>query len=406
VPEPGRRPSIANALELAAEHLQRAGVLNARREATALWAALAGVRPGDVWLGRGGEPDAPVVDKFWAAVERRASGVPFPYVVGHVAFRTLQLRCDPRALIPRPETEGLVGLVLEWARGEAGGLKGGVAADVGTGSGCIALALAVEGPFERVIAVERSPEAAALARENVALVRPPVPVEVRDGELLAPLAGARYRAIVSNPPYVTAAEYDALDPAARGAAERGGRSRDHPRPFRRRGRPARARRGVGSGDRRAARRRRACAGARARLGAHRHSRRFVWPAALRAGVPQGGRVIDEKAQELGRLLGQSEEYKALLRASQRLKEDVETQKLLEEVERLAEAIEGAAQQGKEPARESVERYDEILKTVQRSPVYQQMVAAQANFEKLMAKVNATIYEGMQKGAASPIITLG
>jgi len=210
VPEPGRPSSIANALELAAEQLQRAGVLNARREATALWAALAGVRPGDVWLGRDGEPDAPVADRFWAAVERRASGVPFPYVVGHVAFRTLQLRCDPRALIPRPETEGLVGLVLEWAKG-----KGGIAADVGTGSGCIALALAVEGPFERVIAVERSPEAAALARENVALVRPSVPVEVRDGELLGPLAGARYRAIVSNPPYVTAAEYDALDPAVR-----------------------------------------------------------------------------------------------------------------------------------------------------------------------------------------------
>ncbi len=213
--EPGRRPSIANALELAAEHLRRAGVLNARREATALWAALAGVRPGDVWLGRDGEPDAPVADKFWAAVERRASGVPFPYVVGHVAFRTLQLRCDPRALIPRPETEGLVGLVLEWAQGKEEGRKGGIAADVGTGSGCIALALAVEGPFERVIAVERSPEAAALARENVALVRPPVPVDVRDGELLAPLAGARYRAIVSNPPYVTAAEYDALDPGVR-----------------------------------------------------------------------------------------------------------------------------------------------------------------------------------------------
>ena len=210
MPEPGRPSSIANALELAAEHLQRAGVLNARREATALWAALAGVRPGDVWLGRDGEPDAPVVDRFWAAVERRASGVPFPYVVGHVAFRTLQLRCDPRALIPRPETEGLVGLVLEWAKGE-----GGIAADVGTGTGCIALALAVEGPFERVIAVERSPEAAALARENVALVRPSVPVEVRDGALLGPLAGARYRAIVSNPPYVTAAEYDALDPSVR-----------------------------------------------------------------------------------------------------------------------------------------------------------------------------------------------
>lgn len=215
MPDPGRPASIADALEQAAEQLQRAGVLNARREATALWAALAGVAPGDVWLGRDGEPETAVVDRYWAAVERRADGVPFPYVVGHVAFRTLQLRCDPRALIPRPETEGLVGLVLEWARGDGGRRTGGLAADVGTGTGCIALALAVEGPFERVIAVERSPQAAALARENVALVRPPVPVEVREGDLLAPLAGARYRAIVSNPPYVTAAEYDALDPAVR-----------------------------------------------------------------------------------------------------------------------------------------------------------------------------------------------
>ena len=211
--EPARPASIAVALEVGAEQLQRAGVLNAKREATALWAALAGVSPGDVWLGRDREPEAQAVDRFTAAVERRASGVPFPYVVGQVAFRTLRLRCDPRALIPRPETEGLVGLVLEWAKGDAG--KRGVAADVGTGTGCIALALAVEGPFERVIAVERSPQAAALARENVALVQPRVPVEVREGELLAPLAGRRYRAIVSNPPYVTAAEYDALDPAVR-----------------------------------------------------------------------------------------------------------------------------------------------------------------------------------------------
>src|SRR5439155_618548 len=64
-------------------------------------------------------------------------------------------------------------------------------------------------------AVERSADAAALARENVALVQPPVPVEVREGDLLAPLAGERYRAIVSNPPYLTAAEHAALDPAVR-----------------------------------------------------------------------------------------------------------------------------------------------------------------------------------------------
>src|SRR5213076_385597 len=108
-----------------------------------------------------------------------------------------------------------VELVLRAMR-ETGNGKGetwGAVADIGTGCGCIALALGVEGSFERVIAVERSPQAAALARENVALVRPPVPVEVREGDLLAPLAGQRYRAIVSNPPYLTEAEYAALDPA-------------------------------------------------------------------------------------------------------------------------------------------------------------------------------------------------
>ncbi len=84
-------------------------------------------------------------------------------------------------------------------------------------------------------------------------------------------------------------------------------------------------------------------------------------------------MIDQKAGELGRLLGQSER---------------------------------ATQEGREPAKDQVERYDRALQSVQANPVYQQVVAAQANFEKLMAKVNARIYDGMKQGAASPIITLG
>jgi release factor glutamine methyltransferase len=210
-------PSLADALEHAALQLDRAGVPHGRREATALWAALVGVAPGDAWLRRDHPASGTVSPRFWEAIERRSNGVPFAYVVGRTAFREIELTVDPRALIPRPETEGLVDLVLHWAGKRDGGRgKGGLAADIGAGSGCIALSLAVEGTFERVVAVERSPDAAMLARENVALVGPPVPVDVREGDLLAPLGEERFRVIVANPPYLTLQEYDALDASVRG----------------------------------------------------------------------------------------------------------------------------------------------------------------------------------------------
>jgi len=117
-------------------------------------------------------------------------------------------------------------------------------------------------------------------------------------------------------------------------------------------------------------------------------------------------VLEEKAEDLGRVLGQTEEYKALRRATEALREDQAVQKVLAEAEQLAQEIERVAQQGNEPTKEQVEQYDRALQSVQANSVYQQMVAAQANFEKLMARINARIYEGIKKGAASPIITLG
>jgi cell fate (sporulation/competence/biofilm development) regulator YlbF (YheA/YmcA/DUF963 family) len=117
-------------------------------------------------------------------------------------------------------------------------------------------------------------------------------------------------------------------------------------------------------------------------------------------------VIEEKAQDLGRLIGQTEEYKALKRASDQLRDDADCQRLLAEMEKLAQEIETAARAGQEPTPEQAERHDKTVQSIQVNPVYQQMAVAQANFEKLMAKVNARIYEGIQKGAASPIITLG
>jgi release factor glutamine methyltransferase len=206
-------PSLGAELDAAADELARAGVPEPMREAARLWAALDGVGAGAVWLRRASTAAVETTARFHSAVRRRAAGVPFAYAAGTAAFRTLELAIDPRALIPRPETEGLVELVLQWSgEGKAGG---GVAADIGTGSGCIALALASEGSFERVIATELSEAAASLARENVARVSPPVAVEVRVGDLLAPIADLRCRVIVANPPYLTEGEWEALDPAVR-----------------------------------------------------------------------------------------------------------------------------------------------------------------------------------------------
>jgi cell fate (sporulation/competence/biofilm development) regulator YlbF (YheA/YmcA/DUF963 family) len=116
-------------------------------------------------------------------------------------------------------------------------------------------------------------------------------------------------------------------------------------------------------------------------------------------------VIDDKAIELGRLLGQTEEYKALKRAGDRLREDADTQRQLAEVERLAAELDRFARAGRQPSREEIEKYEQRAASIQGHPVYQSVVVAQANFEKLMARVNERIYEGIQKGAASPIITL-
>jgi len=205
--------SIGACVEAAAARLGAAGYPQPRREARAVWAALARQSTGDVWLAQDASAAPSAVDRFQEAVARRCEGVPFAYAVGCVTFRTLELAIDPRALIPRPETEGLVELALGAVR--AGLPPGGYAADVGTGCGCIALSLAVEGDFAGIVAVDRDASAATLAQANVARVSPRVPVEIRVGDLLAPLSGERYRAILSNPPYLTEGEAAALDPAVR-----------------------------------------------------------------------------------------------------------------------------------------------------------------------------------------------
>ena len=186
--------TVGHLVDAIAERMRGAGITEADAEARDLVAAIAGENR--FW------PRLHAVDVVppdWAdracdAAKKRASGMPFAYAVGRAAFRHLTLFVNESVLIPRQETELLVDLVLQRAT------RRGVVADVGTGSGAIALALASEGGFERVIATDISGDEIAVAGHNARSLN--ATVEFRAGDLLAPLAGEQLDAIVSNPPYI------------------------------------------------------------------------------------------------------------------------------------------------------------------------------------------------------------
>jgi release factor glutamine methyltransferase len=150
------------------------------------------------------------------AVERRLSGAPLAYAVGRANFRHLTLDVDERVLIPRPETEQLVDLVLEVCARDG---APGVAMDVGTGSGAIGLALSAEGDgrFSRVYGTDISLDALAVARRNAERCASSLktPVDLLHGSLLSPVRDIRARVVVSNPPYIALSEAATLPASVR-----------------------------------------------------------------------------------------------------------------------------------------------------------------------------------------------
>lgn len=145
-------------------------------------------------------PETPVIgptrDQFVEWVERRAAGEPLAYLVGEAEFRGRVFQVSPEVLIPRPETEVLIDLALERLRG----MTQPNVADLGTGSGIVAISLALECPAAVVTALDLSPGALAVARNNAG--RLGARVDFHAGDWFAPLAGRRFDLIVSNPPYV------------------------------------------------------------------------------------------------------------------------------------------------------------------------------------------------------------
>jgi cell fate (sporulation/competence/biofilm development) regulator YlbF (YheA/YmcA/DUF963 family) len=117
-------------------------------------------------------------------------------------------------------------------------------------------------------------------------------------------------------------------------------------------------------------------------------------------------MLQDKASELGRLIGQSDEYRAVKRPSDALGEDREAVTLIREMERLRTEAQMMIERGENPTPEMEQQLDELLSKVQVNATYQRAIAAQDNFDKLMVRVNEWISEGIRKGATSSIITLG
>jgi release factor glutamine methyltransferase len=183
--------------------LESEGVAEPAREAREIVAAILDVPK--FWAAANAVADASpqVARSVIRAAMKRAGGAPLAYAVGRASFRHLTLDVDERVLIPRVETETLVERVLERCTPRTRSI-----ADIGTGSGAIALSLAFEGEFERVWATDISLDAINVAAGNAAAFAKALksPVEFRHGSLLAPLADLKLDAIVCNPPYVSFAE--------------------------------------------------------------------------------------------------------------------------------------------------------------------------------------------------------
>lgn len=196
----------------AARRLADAGVPSPRADAEELAASVHGVSRGALHAVADRDFDA----CFWAAVARREAREPLQYITGRAYFRYLELAVGPGVFVPRPETE----VVVDWAVGtlHAMDVVQPLVADLGAGSGAIALSVAQEVPLSRVYAVEIDDKAYGWAEHNIAGHEAGVRVRL----MHADMAGALHELeglvdlVISNPPYVPVAEAENVAPEVRG----------------------------------------------------------------------------------------------------------------------------------------------------------------------------------------------
>jgi len=190
--------TVLEVLKLASDHLQKRGSDSARLDAEVLLAHALGLRRLDLYLKFDRPLSEPEVTNYRELVAKRAKGQPVAYLVGHKEFMGLDFVVTPAVLVPNPDTEVLVQRAVEIAREGKRQLR---VADVGTGSGCIAIAIAHYASNVDVVGSDISPEALEVARRNVEAHGLGGRVQLVCGDLMGPLAGS-FDLVCANLPYV------------------------------------------------------------------------------------------------------------------------------------------------------------------------------------------------------------
>ena len=203
--------SLLELLKKSTEFLSKKGIENARLQSELIFAGTLRCRRLDLYLQFERPLTQAQVDLLRERIVRRAHREPVQYIVGDTDFRNLTLKCDSRALIPRPETEELVDFVLEKLNAQKPAGTPVRVLDLGTGTGAIALSVATERAGTEVIAVDKSADALALARENLEKIGAPANVKFLESNWFENVSGV-FDVIISNPPYLTRSEWECAQP--------------------------------------------------------------------------------------------------------------------------------------------------------------------------------------------------
>ena len=207
----GKPTTVRSLIPVASKWLSEQGCDEARLDTECLLAQVLGCRRLDLYLDHDRPLTPTELEQFRALMRRRGAREPLAYILGSRGFHGLELDVEPGVLIPRPETEHLVDTALEALTDQPFPRF----ADVGTGSGCVALALLAEHTGAQGLAVDVSPAALRVAARNAAALELAERLSLIRGDLLGAVAPGSLQLVVSNPPYITPDEQDLLAPEVR-----------------------------------------------------------------------------------------------------------------------------------------------------------------------------------------------